>query len=102
MSDAEKRAAELIESGSMALDRRARELVRHRGRIGHAFAFWFCADYCATKHGATIRVFHAPLCNSRADKCRLVATVTDIGAQAYGAICEAIERDCANRAPRAA
>lgn len=94
--EAAMNAAVLIDSGSFWIERRARELIRHRGRIGQAFAYWICADYCATKNGSTIRLFHAPFSNSRVDKCRLVAQIHSRGGEAYADIMDAIERDCAN------
>lgn len=91
--DVQKTAAELIAESSPFLDRRARELVRHSGRIGHSFAFWFCADYYGTKAGSRIRLFYSPGSSSKPERSRLVFETAETGAGAYVALIEAIERD---------
>lgn len=95
--DAEHRAEELIDAGSDFYDRRARQLVRLRQRIGHSFAFWLCADYYATKQGDRIRLFHAPHSNSKPKLSRLVIETRQKGGMAYEILVGALEADVENR-----
>ena len=91
--EAAMKAKELIEAGSAHHERRIRELIRQRKRIGHGFAFWICGDYYATKNGNTVRLFHAPTGNSKPEKSRFVYQTSDLAGLGYASIAEALERD---------